>query len=158
LEKPNDKEEPDVLCGFVNKVVGERNKGRSLVFVDDKLLEWVDKLVDSGEYLSRSHVIECALVEMKERGKSNVNLKGPSHDSADTTKGHSRGWTAGDNLLVSISKYSLNKVLDTRFGDDDEAKIQALQRALERADQGSINMPWPRRKAFAEILSQLKQK
>jgi hypothetical protein len=85
-------------------------------------------------------------------------LKGPSHDSADTTKGHSRGWTAGDNLLVSISKYSLNKVLDTRFGDDDEAKIQALQRALERADQGSINMPWPRRKAFAEILSQLKQK
>jgi len=84
LKKPDEKEKLDVLYGFANEVVDERNKGRSLVFVDDKLLEWVDEQVDSGKYLSRSHVIEYALAEFKEgrkrKGGSEVLRRDlPSH-------------------------------------------------------------------------------
>jgi len=156
LEKPNDKEEPDVLYGFVDRIVDERNKGRSLVFVDDKLLEWVDRQVDAGKYLSRYHAIECALAEMKERGKSEVSLKVLGHDLTETIKDYPQ--RSVDRLVVSISKLALCEILETRFGDDDEAKIRLLQRFLECADQGIIIMPRYRRKAFLELLSKLKQK
>lgn len=75
MKKPHENEKHDVLYGFVNKVVDERNRGRSLVFVDDKLLEWVDEQVDAGKYYNRSYAIEYALAEIKKAEKSKGDSK-----------------------------------------------------------------------------------
>ena len=70
---------------FAKEVLDEKNKGRSLVFVDDKLLEWVDEQVDAGKYYSRSHAIECAVAEIKEGGKSKDRIDSDLRDSDKDT-------------------------------------------------------------------------
>jgi len=61
-------------------------------------------------------------------------------------------------LLVDINKRAFYEVLNDRFGDDDEAKIRGLETVLEQALKGLIFMLEIRRKAAAEVLSELKLK
>ena len=137
----NDKKKHDVLYGFVNKVVDERNKERSLVFVDDKLLEWVDEQVGAGKYRNRSHAIECALAEVKE-GK---NRKGGSEVSGYDSPGHltrnksSLYWNVMDEkdrrsamkLFLALKEASLGVFLAEHFGDNLRAKIDHLEKVMK---------------------------
>jgi len=54
------------LYEFLVRLVEEAKEGKGLVFVDEKLLEWLDKQVEAGKYDSRSHAIESLIQkEMK---------------------------------------------------------------------------------------------
>ena len=161
----NDKKKHDVLYGFVNKVVDERNKERSLVFVDDKLLEWVDEQVGAGKYLSRSHAIECALAEVKE-GK---NRKGGSEVSGYDSPGHltrnksSLYWNVMDEkdrrsamkLFLALKEASLGIFLAEHFGDNLQSKIDYLKKELK---DGSDRLTRFQKIFYTEVLNELSEK
>ena len=127
---------------FARKVVDEKNEGRSLVFVDDKLLEWVDEQVEAGKYFSRSHAIECALAEIKERGKSQGNIE-------------VLGRGLPSRLQVQISKVSLEMVLRQKHGDNTEAKIAFLKHLKERVENGLEVLSHVQAVALTEVLNEL---
>lgn len=67
LEKPVYEEGLDLVIELAKEIVRQHTEGRTLVFVDKELLEWLDKQVEVGKYDSVSHAIEVLILEkMKE--------------------------------------------------------------------------------------------
>lgn len=67
LEKPVYEEGLDLVIELAKEIVRQHREGRTLVFVDKELLEWLDKQVEVGKYDSVSHAIEVLILEkMKE--------------------------------------------------------------------------------------------
>lgn len=160
MEKPNDTEKLDVLYMFVKKVLDEENKGRSLVFVNDKLLEWVDEQVDAGKYYSRSHAIECAVAEIKQRGKSKGSLEVLGHNLPGhlTRTKKSLGWIDIDetnrrfaiNYLLALDKVGLQTALKERFGDNLQAKIDCLKKLMKDGSETLFQ-----KLVYMEVLNEL---
>lgn len=169
MEKPNDTEKLDMLYMFAKKALEEKNKGRSLVSVDDKLLEWVDEQVDSRKYVSRSHAIGCALVEFKERRKSKGDLEVSEEVSGCGLLGHaawtnkSLDWNDIDETnrryaieyLLASSKLGLHMALKRRFGDNLQAKIDCLKKLLEEC---SKTLPSFQKVVYTKFLNELSEK
>ena len=142
-------EKLDVLYMFAKKVLDEKNRGRSLIFVDDKLLEWIDEQVDAGKYYSRSHAIECVVAEIKERGKN----KGDDHLAGTS---NSLGWNDLDEAdrraavkLLALNTGLLVAALNERFGDDIQRKIAFLKKRLKDSPLTAIETV-----AFKKVLEQ----
>ena len=165
MEKPNDTEKLDVLYMFAKRVLDEKNKGRSLVFVDDKLLEWVDVQVDAGKYYSRSHAIECAVAEIKERGKNKGGLEvsGRELPSHLARTNNSLGWNDTDeadrrsailHFLLASSKLGLQMALKELFGDNLQAKIDCLKKRLKDCSETLTPV---QEVAFKEVLNELSE-
>jgi len=47
-----------LMVKIINKIAEQMEKGRHWIWVDAKLVEWVDKQVEMGKYRSRSHAVE----------------------------------------------------------------------------------------------------
>ena len=164
MEKTNDTEKLDVLYMFAKKVLDEKNKGRSLVFVDDKLLEWVDEQVDAGKYYSRSHAIEWALAEIKEVEKSKGGLEVSGRDLPGhlTRVNTSLGWNDVDeaerrvaiSYLLELNELALHMALKKRFDDNLQAKIDYLKKRLK---DGSETLTPLQEVAFKEVLNELSE-
>ena len=56
----------------INQVVKEMVKQRLQVTVRKDLVQWMDTKIESGEYASRSHAIERALIKLKELEEKKV--------------------------------------------------------------------------------------
>ena len=155
MEKPNDTEKLELYM-FAKRVLAEKSRGRSLVFVDDKLLEWVDEQVDAGKYYSRSHAIECAVAEIKERGKN----KGDGHLAGTS---NSLGWNDLDEahrrfairFFVEFNKLVLRKGLRKLFGDNLQAKIYCLKNLPK---PGSVSLNPVQEAAFKEVLNEVSER
>jgi hypothetical protein len=48
----------ELMVKIINMIVEQVEKGRRWIWVDVKLVEWVDKQVETGKYRSRSHAVE----------------------------------------------------------------------------------------------------
>lgn len=67
LENSVHEEGLDQIIELAKEIVRQHREGRTLVFVDKELLEWLDKQVEVGKYDSVSHAIEVLILEkMKE--------------------------------------------------------------------------------------------
>lgn len=67
LEKPVYEEGLDLVIELAKEIVRQHREGRTLVFVDKELLEWLGKQVEAEKYDSVSHAIEVLISEkMKE--------------------------------------------------------------------------------------------
>ena len=51
-------ENHDLIVKIINMIAEQVEKGRHWIWVDVKLVEWVDKQVEMGKYRSRSHAVE----------------------------------------------------------------------------------------------------
>ena len=58
MAKRSEEELIDLLCDFLKRVHREVEKGRTLVFVDEKLVDWVK---EQGKYRSESEAIESLI-------------------------------------------------------------------------------------------------
>ncbi len=58
LENATLEKKLDVLARFLDRVKLEAEKGRDMIWIDKKLLEWLDKQVEMGKYRSCSHAVE----------------------------------------------------------------------------------------------------
>ena len=47
-----------LMIKIINMIAEQMEKGRHWIWVDVKLVEWVDKQVEMGKYRSRSHAVE----------------------------------------------------------------------------------------------------
>ena len=48
----------ELMAKIINMIAEQVEKGRRWIWVDVKLVEWVDKQVETGKYRSRSHAVE----------------------------------------------------------------------------------------------------
>jgi len=109
-----------------------------LVFVDDKLLEWVDEQVDSGKYLSRSRAIEYALAEFKEgrKGGSGVLRRDlPSHmtetnNLQQAASGRSFDESRTWEIAREVWTEQIRKYLREKYGENVEDWKTALNDML----------------------------
>lgn len=63
MAKRSEQELIEMLCDFLKRIHREAEKGRTLVFVDEKLVDWVK---EQGKYRSESEAIESLIrKEMK---------------------------------------------------------------------------------------------
>ena len=68
LEKPVYEEGLDLVIKLAKEIVRQHREGRTMVFVDKELLEWLDKQVEAGKYDSLSHAIEVLILsEMQKK-------------------------------------------------------------------------------------------
>ena len=68
LEKPVYEEGLDLVIELAKEIVRQHMEGRTMVFVDKKLLEWLGKQVEAGKYDSLSHAIEVLILnEMQKK-------------------------------------------------------------------------------------------
>ena len=58
LENPTLEEKLDLIVGLLERIKEELDKGREWIWVNKKLLKWVDKQVETGKYPNRSHAVE----------------------------------------------------------------------------------------------------
>jgi len=59
----------DLIVKIINIIAEQVGKGRRWIWVDVKLVEWVDKQVEMGKYRSRSHAVE-KIIRSKMREKT----------------------------------------------------------------------------------------
>jgi Arc/MetJ-type ribon-helix-helix transcriptional regulator len=50
-------------------------KIKTSITLDEDLLSWVDKLIESKRFANRTHAIEYALQRLKERQKEEFHMK-----------------------------------------------------------------------------------
>ena len=67
LEKPVYEEGLDLVIELAKEIVRQHMEGRTMVFVDKKLLEWLGKQVEAGKYDSLSHAIEVLILNEMEK-------------------------------------------------------------------------------------------
>jgi len=68
LEKSVHEEGLEQIIELAKEIVRQNREGRTMVFVDKELLEWLDKQVEAGKYENRSHAIEVLIIsEMQKK-------------------------------------------------------------------------------------------
>ena len=68
LEKPVHEEGLEQIIELAKEIVRQHREGRTMVFVDKELLEWLDKQVEAGKYDSLSNAIEVLIIsEMQKK-------------------------------------------------------------------------------------------
>ena len=68
-EMRHEMENLDLIVKIINIIAEQVGKGRRWIWVDVKLVEWVDKQVEMGKYRSRSHAVE-KIIRSKMREKT----------------------------------------------------------------------------------------
>lgn len=56
----------------MSQAVKDMAKQRVYATIRKDLVQWIDTKIESGEYASRSHAIERALIKQKETDEKNV--------------------------------------------------------------------------------------
>lgn len=54
---------------FLDTILNKREEGKSIVFVDDKLVEWIGKEVEAGVYRDQSYAVETLIKEKRKEKK-----------------------------------------------------------------------------------------
>lgn len=67
LGRPNYEEGLGPVIELAKEIVRQNRQGRTLVFVDKELVEWLDKHVETGKYENCSHAIEVLILGEMQR-------------------------------------------------------------------------------------------
>jgi Arc/MetJ-type ribon-helix-helix transcriptional regulator len=57
---------------YIGVILGKKIK--TSIAIDEELLSWIDKLIDSKRFANRTHAIEYALQRLREREREELHI------------------------------------------------------------------------------------